>query len=103
MIPLTGLADFDNNVCNSGELAHHYFTLFLVLLRFLVTLLSERVDFRGNMRMTCIPHGKRLKQQTGDGGDVRDLGCQSTPILEGGQRRFDRIHRNINGRADLPR
>ena len=49
VILLAGLADIDNNVCDSGELAHHYLTLFLALLHFLVSQLSEYVIIGGKI------------------------------------------------------
>jgi hypothetical protein len=48
-ILLAGLANIDDNVCDSGKLAHHYFTLFLALLYFLVSQLSEYFIIGGNI------------------------------------------------------
>ena len=37
IISLAGLPDIDNNVRDSGKFVHHYFTLVLALLHFLVS------------------------------------------------------------------
>ena len=47
-IPLAGLADINNHVRDSGKLVHHSFTLFLALLHFLLSQLSEYVIIGGN-------------------------------------------------------
>jgi hypothetical protein len=50
---------------------------------------------RGNVWNTCIPHGECLKQETRDGGDKWELGCQGTPRHENCERRLNCVHRNI--------
>src|SRR6266702_3548538 len=57
---------------------------------------------RGKACNTCITHGECLKQETRDGGDIWELGCQGTPLLENCERCLDRAHRNIIMRADVP-
>ncbi|KAH9166359.1 hypothetical protein EDB89DRAFT_2004486 [Lactarius sanguifluus] len=55
---------------------------------------------RGNVCNTYIPHDERLKQETRDGCDKWELGCQGTPLLESCERSLNCAHRNIAMRAD---
>ena len=57
----------DNDLRDSGQFVHHYFTLLVVLLHFLES--NHQNIVRRNICNTYIPHGKCLKQETCDGGD----------------------------------
>ena len=102
VMPFAQLADVDNDLRDSSELAHHDFALLFVLLHFLETHSSEQGIVRGNVCNTCIPHGECLKQETRDGGDIWELCCQGTPLLESCERCLNRAHRNIIMGADVP-
>ena len=50
---------------------------------------------REDIRNTYIPHCECLKQETRDGGDEWELGCQGTPRYENCERRLNHPYGNI--------
>jgi hypothetical protein len=57
---------------------------------------------RGNVCNTCIPHGEYLKEETRDGADIWELGCQGAPLLENCERCLNRAHRHFIMCPDVP-
>lgn len=89
----------DNDFRDFREFVRHYLTFLFILFYFLEAYSSAYLS--GDMCKTYIPHGKCSKQETRDGGDRWELGCQGAP-RENREGCLYRTHCSIIMRADLP-